>query len=127
MVSEVLPVLAFDVFCVFGVFCCCVVVFVFVFVFAFVFCLCWCFFCSFGVFGFGLSLLSEVWKNFSEIVTTFGNFGNSEIFGKQRLSKSCLEGPHSELIGKQVLLWTTHKHFKPTVTMKLLLSLDYCF
>ena len=47
----------------------------------------------------------------------FGHFrkrseaiGNFENFRKQNLSESS-EGPHSEPICKQFLLWTTHEHF----------------
>ena len=67
--------------------------------------------------------LSEFCKTFSESVETFGKFGN---FRRQNLSKSCLEGPHSELIRKQFLFWTTHTHLKPNVAMQLIFFLDYC-
>ena len=83
-------------------------------------CSCVCCFCCLGF------LFVGIWETFSELANTFRNVGN---FRKQILSKSCLEGPHSELIRQQLLLWTTHKHkhFKPTVTMQVVPSLDYCF
>ena len=84
-----------------------------------------CFKCFFFIGEFSFS--DFLTTNWSESYPTFGSFGTVRKFSEAALVKvSAWKGLIPQLIGKQLLFWTTHKHFKSTVTRHLVPSPAYC-